>query len=115
MAKPSNEPIILIIPCRFEGETTKRYGEVAVRFRIEEMRLPDAMRAVVGTERKCVAVIKHRNKKYPVGRVVFGGLRIDGKGESVLTLDSVADNYKLDKKTISKLADQDIRLVMGIK
>lgn len=109
--------IVLKIPCRYEGQTTKRFGETAIRFRIEEDRLHQAMRAVIGTDRIAAAIIrvKKTGEKLPVGRVQFGGLRIDGRGESVLTLDTVAEALQLPITKITSLADEDITLIMAIK
>jgi hypothetical protein len=105
----------LLIPCRYEGQNTRRYGETTIRFRIEEGHLPVAMRAVISADRQMVAVIVHNKEKMPIGKVSFGGLRITGTGESILSLETVARDMRLPTERISDLADVDIKLLLSIK
>lgn len=107
--------LILRIPCKFESQGTRRYGETTIRFRIEEGYLPLALRAAVGIDRVAVAVIKSRKQKFLVGKVVFGGLRIDRLGEAVLSLDTTAEDMKLQTQKIADLADEEIDLLLAIK
>lgn len=105
----------LLIPCRYEGQATKRYGETTIRFHIDEGDLPIAMRAVISADRQMVAVIGCKGEKIPVGKVSFGGLRIVRTGESVLSLDTVSNDMRLPMERISDLADVDIKLLLSIK
>jgi len=107
--------LILRIPCRYDGQATKRYGETTIRFRIEEGYLPLALRAAVGVDRVAVAVLKVGKERLPVGRVTFGGLRIDRVGESVLSLDTTASDMRLPIESIASFALEDISLLLAIK
>lgn len=107
--------LILRIPCKFEGQSTKRYGETTIRFRIDEGYLPYALRSAIGVDRVAVAALLVNGNKLPVGKVVFGGLRIDRVGESVLSLDTTAEDMRLPTQKISELADEDISLLLVIR
>jgi hypothetical protein len=46
---------------------------------------------------------------------MFGGLRIDRMGESVLSLDTTAEDMRLPTQNITELADEDITLLLAIR
>ena len=115
LAEGSKDRLILRIPCKYEGQATKRYGETTIRFRIDEQYLAEAVKSVIGTDKPITAIIIHGKEKLPIGRTTFGGMRIDRTGESVLSLDTTAEDIRLPIERISGLADEEISLLLSIK
>jgi hypothetical protein len=114
-AEEKDGRLVLRIPCRYEGQSTRRYGETTIRFRVDEGYLPYALRAAIGVDKIAVAGVLVKGQKLPVGKVIFGGLRIDRTGESVLSLDTTAEDLKLPTNSVADLADEDISLFLSIK
>jgi hypothetical protein len=114
-AQEKDGRLVLRIPCKYEGHNTRRYGETTFKFRIDEQFLPDSIKAIIGVDKPALAVLIHKQEKLPVGKVSFGGMRIDRTGESVLSLDTTAEDVRLPFESISGLADEEIQLILSIR
>lgn len=110
-----NGILVVKLPCRFDSQTAKKYGEVTFRFHVDEEYLPVALRAVIGADKQIMVVIVRKKEKLPIGKMTFGGLAIKRVGESILSLDTVADEVRLPIQRISDLAQEDITLLLGIR
>lgn len=105
----------LNIPCRFDGKTVKRFGEITLRFRVDEQYKQEAVKIMLAIGNRAAAAIKVDGKNYIVGVVDYGGVRFDRVGEAVIALDGNASEIQLTDPDIVNFVDQDIVLCVHIK
>jgi hypothetical protein len=109
------KPVINKVRCKYEGTSGNRYGNYTLRFRADEQDLPAMTKALLGIDRNIGAAVEHNGTRLMLGRVAFGGLRIDYKGESVLSLELVDEEPKFALKDIKILVDEYVTLKMAVR
>ncbi len=109
------ERIKLDIRCQYGGLTGKRYGDVVLRFHVDEQDMASALRVVLGKDRPMVALIISGETKHVIGEVVFGGVNVKASGDTVVSLDTSLEFLRMPIQNLKTLLDEyfTLRILIG--